>query len=89
VHRGRPSAESAFSEEAREGIEKSNVVCRCYRGSMVCVIQQGAQRGDMEWHDLSGRRRGKKRAQKKVGDGGVDLFKGAARVASLLQLSCV
>jgi hypothetical protein len=34
-------------------------------------------------------RRKKARRKKKVGDGGVDLTEAAARVASLLQLSCV
>jgi hypothetical protein len=46
-------------------------------------------RGGTEWYGLR-RRGGKKRAgKKKVGDGGVDLTEAAARVASLLQLSCV
>ena len=41
-----------------------------------------------EGNDLRRTGEGKKRAQKKVGYGGVDLCE-AARVASLLQLSCV
>jgi hypothetical protein len=56
---------------------------------MVCVIQRCVQRWSWSGTIWKGEGGGKKaRTEKKVGDGGVDLHE-AARVASLLQLSCV